>query len=155
VPPAIVAIMLIPEVLPIRHEPDYRTATIGRHRGGQFFGYATGARSTDRFYAVLHLFEHDGHHLHTRVWPTAADRADDPCVDEVLAKLATWLDALPGREYGDIAVRRFEETVDGVLFGLVAESHGDYPDGAEEYDWIELYPGGLGFGAPWDGLYDT
>ncbi|MHA6764111.1 hypothetical protein [Streptacidiphilus sp. PAMC 29251] len=147
--------MPMPEILPIRHEPDHRTETIGRHRGGQFFGYATGVRGSDRFYAVLHLFDHDGTHLHTRVWPTAADRSEDPRVDEVLAKLEDWLTALPGREYGDIAVRRFEETIDGQQFGLVAESHGDYPEGAEEDDWIELYPAGLGFHAPWDGHYDT
>jgi hypothetical protein len=153
--PAIVANMPMPEILPIRHEPDYRTETIGHHRGGQFFGYATGAPHRDRFYAVLHLFDDHGFHVGTRVWPTAADRMDDPGTDEVLAKLQEWLDALDGRTYGDIAVRRFEVAIDGVQFGLVAESHGDYPSGGEEDDWIELYPGGLGFHAPWDGLYDT
>jgi hypothetical protein len=156
--------MSIPEVLSIRREPELRTATIGRHDGGQFFGYGTGARHDDRFFAVLHLFDHDGRHLRTRVWPLREDTGGgDPGIDRVLKELDSWLAALPGREYGDIAVRLFEETIDGVFFGLVAESHRDASDGEcqdgsdgeREDDWIELYPGGLGFHAPWDGSYDA
>ena len=42
----------------------------------------------------------------------------------------------------------FQLTVDGVLFGLVT--------GEEDGEgWAELYPDRLGFGAPWDGSYDT
>ncbi|MFB6818670.1 hypothetical protein ACFCV8_29430 [Streptomyces sp. NPDC056347] len=68
------------------------------------------------------------------------------------ARLADLLDGLPGRAYGDIAVRPFRLTVDGVLFGLVVEA-GEEADGAD--DRAELHPDGLGFRAPWDGLYDT
>ena len=62
------------------------------------------------------------------------------------------LGALPGREYTDIAIRPFRLTVDGVLFGLLIEQHGDHED---EDDWVELYPDRLGFSAPWDGQYST
>jgi formate hydrogenlyase regulatory protein HycA len=45
--------------------------------------------------------------------------------------------------------------VDGTLFGLVRECHGEYPEGEERDDWAEFYPNRLGFSAPWDGSYDT
>ncbi len=41
---------------------------------------------------------------------------------------------------------------DEVFFGLVIEQHGE--DETED-NWAELYPNGLGFHEPWDGLYDT
>lgn len=49
----------------------------------------------------------------------------------------------------------FAVEVDGTLFGLVRECHGEYPEGEEQDDWAEFYPNRLGFSAPWDGLYDT
>lgn len=77
--------------------------------------------------------------------------------------MAALLDGLPEREYGDIAIRPFQLTVDGVLFGLVVEHHdresgdgdGEDGEGESEDDWAELHPDQLGFYAPWDGLYDT
>jgi hypothetical protein len=58
--------MPLPDVIPIAHEPDYRTETIGTYDGGQFFASVTAAyRQTDwntrrhdeiRWYVVLHLF---------------------------------------------------------------------------------------------------
>jgi hypothetical protein len=61
----------IPDVVPIVHEPDYRTGTIGHYDKGQFFGSVTatledGAGAEDdwyrhkRWYAVLHRFDADG-----------------------------------------------------------------------------------------------
>ncbi|MFC1431618.1 hypothetical protein ACEZDB_13290 [Streptacidiphilus sp. N1-3] len=46
-------------------------------------------------------------------------------------------------------------TYENIRFGLVLESHGDYPEGQEQNDWAELYPDRLGFSSPWNGLYDT
>jgi hypothetical protein len=155
----------IPELIPIRHEPDYRTSTIGRYDGGQFFAWITGAfppgtkigpdwGEHKRWYAVIHRFDRDGHHTGSDVFcpGTGTTIAYSDAID---AKLAEWLDALPGRKYCDIAVRPFQLTVDGIVFGLVPECHGDYPEGEEEDDWAEFYPGRLGFYPPWNGLYDT
>ncbi|MFE2106002.1 hypothetical protein ACFXAF_09050 [Kitasatospora sp. NPDC059463] len=148
--------MSVPEVIPIAHEPGYRTDTIGRFRGGQFFASVTYAvpeadDGADRYcFAVLHRFDEAGRHLGSRIeavpggFPVAAVAAAD--------RLAQWLDALPGRAYGDIAIAPFAVHVDGCRFGLVVERHGE---GATEDDWAEFYPDNLGFHAPWDGEYDT
>lgn len=63
--------------------------------------------------------------------------------------LAGLLDRLPGREFGDIAVRPFRVVHDGVTFALADES------GPERGAWAELYPDRLGFGEPWDGTCST
>ncbi|GAA1386363.1 hypothetical protein GCM10009639_10080 [Kitasatospora putterlickiae] len=161
--------MSVPEVIPIAYEPGYRTDTIGRFRGGQFFASVTYAvpeakaepkaeaeetdtrAGADRVcFAVLHRFDEAGRHLDSRIetapggFPEAAVAAAE--------RLGEWLDALPEREFGDIAVAPFTVHADGCRFGLVVERHGE--DGTED-DWAELYPDGLGFHAPWDGEYDT
>jgi len=64
------------------------------------------------------------------------------------AHLAKLLRSLPRRSYTDIAVRPFQRTVDGVLFGLVIRED-------EEEAWAELYPDRLAFAEPWNGQYDT
>ncbi|MDH6709187.1 hypothetical protein P3T27_005933 [Kitasatospora sp. MAA19] len=153
--------MAIPDLIPIQHEPDFRTETIGRFDGGLFFAWITGGfppgykhgpdwGDHKRWYAILHRFDHSGNYVDSDIWCPGPGPGHG--VDE---RLAEWLDALPGREYCDIAIRPFQLTVDGILFGLVPECHGEYPDGEEEDDWAEFYPGGLGFSPPWDGLYDT
>ncbi|MEV0893805.1 hypothetical protein [Promicromonospora sp. NPDC050262] len=67
-------------------------------------------------------------------------------------RIARLLEALPGLEYADIAIRPFQVEFDQVSFGLVIEQHGD--DETED-NWAELYPDQLGFSEPWDGIYDT
>ncbi|MFF9072104.1 hypothetical protein ACF1BP_01275 [Streptomyces sp. NPDC014735] len=89
--------------------------------------------------AVVHIAHEPGHRT-----DTIGHYADGQF-------LATITHALPDA-CGDIAVCPFRLTIDGVLFGLVAEHH-EAGDG--EDDRAELLPDGLGFGAPWDGLYDT
>ncbi|WP_405717361.1 hypothetical protein [Streptomyces sp. NBC_00046] len=164
--------MAVPEIIPIAHEPDYRTDTIGRYTDGQFLasvtyafpdGYTVGDdwEEHKRLYAVLHRFDHEGRHLGSdiRCAGTWAEQREHPHGDDsVTARAEAWmaalLDGLPEREYGDIAIRPFRLTVDGVLFGLVVE-HRDDEDSDGEDDWAELYPDQLGFYAPWDGQYDT
>ncbi len=153
--------MAIPDVIPIKRIPGYRTDTIGRYDAGQFLAYVTGAsredfqgdadwRTDKPWFAVLHRFDQTGARVDSRIW------SPGPGIRDGLAeRLAEWLDDLPGRAYGDIAIRPFELTYDGIRFGLILESHGEYPDGAEELDWAELYPGRLGFSEPWDGHYHT
>ncbi|MFJ6616771.1 hypothetical protein ACIQOW_04200 [Kitasatospora sp. NPDC091335] len=142
--------MDVPDLIPVCHEPGYRTDTIGHWQGGQFF--ASIVRLGSRYRAILHRFDAAGRHLDARVRST-----EDLAEAERL--LAEWLDALPGREYGDIAIAPFSVHVDGELYGLVRE---DYePDEVDEEDGegasvhFELYPDCLGFNAPWDGCYDT
>lgn len=159
-------VMPVPDLIPIAHEPDYRTATIGRYDGGQFFASLTYAfrdgynatwgdwQDHKRAFAVLHRFDDDGHYVESEILTGRTVReeqdgvTDTPGLEEWLADL---LDALPGREFCSIAIRPFQTMHDGVLFGLVLERHGEGVDD----DWAEFYPGQLGFHEPWDGLYDT
>jgi formate hydrogenlyase regulatory protein HycA len=148
--------MALPEVIPIAHEPDYRTDTIGIYDDGQFFASVTGAyRDEDehrselmRYYGVLHLFDKDGNYRSSEIRFLGAGRFND--VRPTRDPLEALLDTLPGRRFGDIAIKPFRLGFDGVVFGLIDES-GDHGDG----DWAELYPDGLGFQEPWDGEYDT
>ncbi|WP_034264084.1 hypothetical protein [Actinospica robiniae] len=153
--------MAIPDLIPIRHEPTYRTDTIGRYDGGLFFGWISGAFAPEykpdanwaahqRWYAILHRFDHDGRHVTSDIWCPG-----DGIRHGQQERLDEWLAALPGRAFGDIANRPFQIEVDGIVFGLVPECHGEYPAGHEELDWAEFYPGRLGFCAPWNGRYDT
>ncbi|WP_418955213.1 hypothetical protein [Streptomyces tritici] len=167
--------MTIPEIIPIAHEPDYRTSTIGRFSGGQFLASVTyafpdgfemegGWEEQKRLFVVLHKFGHDGHHQESDIWcaGTWAEQMKRPYGEQSVvaraeARLAVVLAGLEGREYCDIAIRPFQLTVDGVVFGLITECRGEAePEGgAGEHDWAELHPDGLGFSAPWNGEYDT
>ncbi|WP_328920786.1 hypothetical protein OG911_31170 [Streptomyces sp. NBC_00208] len=160
----------VPEIVPIAHEPDYRTETIGHYASGQFLASVTyafpeglsvgdGWEEQKRLYAVLHQFDSEGRHIDSNIWyaGTWAEQQRRPHGKEsVLARaqtrLAELLAALPQRKYGDIAIRPFQLTVDGVIFGLIPERH---EEGEGGDDWVELYPDRLGFSAPWDGRYDT
>ncbi len=161
-----VSAMAVPEVIPIAYEPKHRTETIGRYADGQFlasitYAFPEGFRPDDgweehkRLYTVLHTFDVEGRYRDSEIWcaGTWAEQQRNPDGDDsVLAQarihLAKLLRSLPRRSYTDIAVRPFQLTVDGVLFGLLSGSD-------EDGDWAELYPDRLGFGEPWDGTYDT
>jgi hypothetical protein len=164
--------MAVPEVIPIEPD-DYRTDTIGRYQGGQFFASVTGAfrrgytyqqGSWERhklIFAVLHRFDFRGHHVDSDIWLAGTwdeqerlqwTQPDAAPTTRAEARLAAMLDALPGREYTDIKIRPFQVVYDDVLFGLVIERHGEDED---EDDWAELYPDRLGFHYPWLGEYDT
>jgi formate hydrogenlyase regulatory protein HycA len=153
--------MAIPDRVPISHEPDYHTSHIGQFTGGQFLGSVTatledgsGARADwakfKRWYAVLHRFDAGGTHTGSDIWFAGTSEEERASIKRADARLDEWIAALPGHKFGDIAVKLFQVTVDGHIFGLV--------DGAELYDLedhAELLPDGLGFDPPWDGLYDT
>ncbi|MGW2270518.1 hypothetical protein [Streptomyces yangpuensis] len=163
--------MTVPEIIPVAHEPDYRTSTIGRFSGGQFLASVTyafpdgfvmgdGWEEQKRLFVVLHTFDHDGRHQESDIWcaGTWAEQMKRPydersVVARADARLADVLAGLAEREYGDIAIRPFRITVDGVVFGLITECHTE--DGSGEHDWAELYPDRLGFSVPWNGEYDT
>jgi formate hydrogenlyase regulatory protein HycA len=161
-----------PEVIPIAHVSGYRTDTIGRYDGGQFFASVTWAFREDYtfdvgqweehklLFAVLHTFDAEGRHRESDIWYAGTQdeqsRLRKPARDRTPvaraeARMAKLLDALPGRAYTDIAIRPFQVVVDGVVFGLVIEPGEGDADG----DMAEFYPDELGFGPPWDGSYDT
>jgi hypothetical protein len=155
----------LPEIIPIKHEPDYRTDRIGRYAGGQFFADVTGAYQegvvvgTDwarqqRIYALLHRFDNDGRHRGSDVW-LAGIRSDGPAaVESAEEMLSGWLSEIGPVTFCDIAIRPFRVVFDHVVFGLIDETSEDplYTHGGP---WAELYPEGLGFHEPWDGEYDT
>ncbi|MGF1425672.1 hypothetical protein [Kitasatospora sp. LaBMicrA B282] len=154
--------MAIPELIPIAYLPEYRTAMIGHYDHGQFWASLTGAypqsfdwrtmraqwREHQRFYAVLHRFDHDGHHVGSDVRRAPAAGG----VSEAEAEVATWLADLPGLTYGAIAVRPFRIVVDDVVFGLIPEQ---YTEAGRDWERVELVPEGLSFAPPWNGIYDT
>jgi formate hydrogenlyase regulatory protein HycA len=158
--------MAVPHVIPIAYEPRHRTETIGRYADGQFlasitYAFPEGFRPDDgweehkRLYVALHTFDAEGRYRDSEIWcaGTWAEQQSHPDgEDSVLARarahLAKLLRSLPRRAYTDIAIRPFQHTADGVLFGLVTgEDEGEA--------WAELYPDRLGFAAPWNGRYDT
>ncbi|MFI0404764.1 hypothetical protein [Actinomadura sp. 3N508] len=153
--------MAVPDVIPIKHEPEYRTDTIGRYRDGQFLASVSGAypkghepgadwQTQIRWYAILHTFDAGGFHSGSEIWLAGTNKKDRrDAIERAEAKLQEWLHDLPERAYGDVAVRPFQVEVDEIVFGLVVERR------RGRRNWAELYPEGLGFGPPWDGLYDT
>lgn len=160
--------MNVPDLIPICYEPGYRTSTVGHWSRGQFFGSVVGVfagggldddtRWLKRWYAVLHEFDKAGRYVDSTIEATGTvGKGLDQRIAVEAARnlLREWVDGLPGRTFGDIAIAPFSVTFEGTLFGLVHECHGEYPDGEELDDWAEFYPDRLGFGPPWDGSYDT
>ncbi|MEV7186570.1 hypothetical protein [Kitasatospora sp. NPDC093102] len=160
--------MSVPEVIPIQYLPDYRTRTIGRCEGGQFYASVVAAfpegwsgddwQAVKRWHAVLHRFDEAGRHLDSRIRSTGTTAdGEKQAVAAAQLLLEEWLDALPGRHYQDIAIAPFEVRFEGALFGLVLEEDADEEDEDEEDGgvWMELYPDGLAFSFPWNGCYDT
>nr|QEO74099.1 hypothetical protein [uncultured bacterium] len=150
----------MPELVRIGHEPEYRTATIGRYSDGQFYAMVNGARRDDdrgratregiRWYVYLHLFDAVGHHRSSDISLLGvAEYLRGELGRQADLRLTALLDRLSQRTFCDITIRPFEVRYDGVTFGLVDESDD------ERGDWAELYPEGLGFGEPWDGTYST
>ncbi|GAA1553262.1 hypothetical protein GCM10009827_087450 [Dactylosporangium maewongense] len=147
--------MAMPQRIPIAHEPDHRTDTIGRYAAGYFYAAVHGARrdvddldESFAWYAYVHRFDHDGRHEASTIRRIAVSRylTDPEAANRILATL---LDELDAPRFDDIAIQPFRLTYDGVLFGLVDESD------ADRGDWAELYPDRLGFTQPWDGSYST
>ena len=129
--------------VPVAHEPDFRTPWIGTHRDGQFFGDITGAPGRPGLMALLHRFDADGNHRASEFRPAADDDAAE-------RELALLLGGLDGVEFHAVRIRPFQVEAHGVRWGLI-DTTADM-DGREHY---ELVPQQLGFGQPFDGLYDT
>ncbi|NUT03073.1 MAG: hypothetical protein HOV76_06310 [Hamadaea sp.] len=157
--------MAVPDRIPIKHEPGYRTEHVGHHAEGMFLGGVVGAylgpwhielsRDDLRWYAYLHHFDETGKYLWSDIEFAGINvEGQAQVVARAQALLDEWLSQLDDLIHDDIAVSLFQTHHDGVLFGLVDESSDD-PDEGHGGDWVELYPDRLGFHAPWDGDYDT
>ena len=106
--------MALPDRIPIRYLPDYRSWCIGRYADGQFLGsvvsgyskqYWTKVRraafgddwpAQQRQYSVLHLFDHDGRHRLSDIWYAGSGQGE--AVDRAFARLQERVDALPAVE---------------------------------------------------------
>lgn len=127
--------MAVPEIIPIAHEPDYRTSTIGRFSGGQFlasityaspdgFAMGDGWEEQNRLFVVLHKFDNDGHHQESDIWcaGTWAEQMKRPhdersVVARAEARLADVLAGLAERKYCDIAIQPFQlHSAGAILF---------------------------------------
>ena len=103
-----VAHMALPTSIPILHEPDYRTKTIGTFRERQFFADVTGGLwipdpdLKDTFAALIHIFDHEGVHVKSVIETLFRDdaAADWRCA-ELIAELADPI-------FGNIAIGLFE-----------------------------------------------
>ena len=150
--------MAVPRVIPIARMPGYRTEFAGTWSRGQFLGNVLSLTdqvsvawdvgdliNSQRWYVYLHEFDHEGNYLESTV--------ESPGIGEdgrraARLLLEEWIAGIPGRTYGDIAIRPFQFEHDAITSGLIVEDgHGT--------DWAELHPDRLGFHAPWDGYYDT
>lgn len=131
----------VPDRIPIAHEPGYRTDLIGAWDEGLFFAGFYGQ-------TYLHLFDHDGNHVRSHIRIAEEElRTED--VRTCMARLREIVEALPGRRFGDIAVRLFCVEHGGRRWGLF-----DLTDGYRT-PHVEMEPDSLGFNPPWNGLYDT
>lgn len=134
---------------------DHHTHYLGRVADGRlFWGYETFTfdvpvaerRGSDwvktrREYAVLHVFDDQGKYLSTR-WHRADSSGND--FEELIEG---WIEELGAFEYCDIAVGLFQTTIDGRVFGLVADA---------KTGLINLQPSStISFQEPWDGEYYT
>jgi formate hydrogenlyase regulatory protein HycA len=107
--------MPVPERIPVKREPHYRTEYAGLWARGQFLGnvisqpdrraVADGKadwREYSRWFAYLHEFDHGGRYLESTVEsPGLGPQARD----EAMRLLRGWLAGIPGLAYGDIAIR--------------------------------------------------
>ena len=140
--------------------------------GRQFMAFVTGAfpdgvklnwdtdewRKVKSWSAVLHLFDAEGNHLSSEARLGGYDvEGRDVAVDKAWSNLENMLAQLgPGRrELGEIWVRQFSATLDGVTHSLLYEAFkGEENDPVVEC--VMLQPRDIMFHPPWDsGEYST
>jgi hypothetical protein len=140
--------------------------------GRQFMAFVTGAfpdgiklnwdtdewRKVKRWMAVLHLFDAEGNRLSTDVRIGGLDiEGRYVAFDKAWADLDEMLSELgPGKpELGDIWVRQFRVSIDGVTHSLLYEQH-QPEEGGPLFESMMLDPRAIMFHPPWDsGEYST
>ena len=133
----------VPDRIPVAWEQGNRTDLVGHYDTGLFL--AGFSRTT-----YLHLF--DPHGAHSWSWIAPAEHAlgENASPVALMDHIRGFVENLPGREFGDIAIAPFAVEDDaGKRWGLIDET--------VEYGFphVELRPNRLGFNPPWNGEYDT
>jgi hypothetical protein len=140
--------------------------------GTQLMGFITGAfpddyvidsgedgwRKIKRWIAVLHLFDAEGSHLssQSRVGGYDIEGWDEAC-EKAHAELRRMLEPLRAKDFrsGEINVRLFSVTLDGVTHGL-NYTHHVVPEDDFEGEWVMFEPRDFMFHPSWDsGEYST
>jgi hypothetical protein len=160
-----------PDKLRIPHD-GHRFEFVGHLPDGrQFMAFVTGAfpdgfklnLNTDEWQkvkswsAVLHLFDADGNHMSSEVKLGGYDVEGRVATDKAWSALGKMLAQLkPGKpELGDIWVRQFAMTVDGVTHSLLYDAFKGEEDGPM-IECVMLEPRDIMFHPPWDsGEYST
>jgi hypothetical protein len=140
--------------------------------GRQFLAFVTGAfpdgvklnwdtdewRKVKQWMAVLHLFDAEGNHVHSEARLGGFDIegrsvAGEKAWEELDKLLASLHPAAP--KLGDICVREFSVSIDGVTHSLLYERHQPEEDGPV-IESVMLEPRDIMFHPPWDsGEYST
>lgn len=161
-----------PDKIRIPHDDD-RFEYIGRLLDGrQIMAYVTGAfpdgfpidrdpeiwRKAKRWLAVLHLFDAEGNHLGSEARLGGFDiEGRDVAGEKAWAELDKMLLGLGPEqiELGDIWVKLFSVSIEGVTHSLLYEQH--LPDeDSPAYECVMLEPQDIMFHPPWDsGEYST
>lgn len=87
------------------------------------------------WYAVMHLFSHDGKYLKTQHFRQSPNGRDG-----MHSRLSEMIRQLSAVLFEDISVAPFDTKIDGTLFGLV-----DVSDSARGISKVELRPLGITF----------
>ena len=152
--------MSIPDRIPIERVPDYYTHYVGRSADGrQFMAFIVATlpkpsppdwERHKRWYAVLHTFDREGHHLNTeaRFVGLTSDGEADVC-ERARGLRKELLASLGKRRYCDVSIRLFSVRVDGHLFGLEETTD------EERGESVTLWPNDFFFTPPWNGNYST
>jgi hypothetical protein len=154
-------------------QDERRFEYVGRlPEGRQFMAFVTGAfpdgvkldwdteewQKVKRWMAVLHLFDADGNRLSTEVRLGGFDiEGRDVAGDKAWTQLDKMLAGLgPGKpELGEIWVKQFRVSIDGVTHSLLYEQDQPEEDGPV-FEYVMLEPRDIMFHPPWDsGEYST
>ena len=156
--------MAVPDKIKISYIEGYHTEDIGQYGpGNQFMAFVVATlpeilpqdwERHKRWYAVLHTFDAEGHHLNTeaRFAGVTAD-GEDAVTARAWGLLEGMLTDFEPVTRTDIEAKLFSVQVDGQTFGLVDTSFR-----SEEgvfYEEVSLLPNDFIFSEPWDGDFDT
>jgi hypothetical protein len=148
---------------------EHRFTNVGRRADGvQFMAYVGSAypehyrhddnwMSVQRWQAVAHYFDGEGHHLRTDV-RLGGVATDDRARDNAFGHLSAIYEELVGfgePEFGDIWVKLFSVEIDGIRYRLWYERREDDGDGGYESVYFN-HVLSVSFWPPWEsGGYDT
>lgn len=149
----------LPLLIPVSRIGDDQMGSYGDNN--QFWGQVVAAfspitaaeadwQTRKRWYAVLHKFDSDGHHIGTdhQFVGTSAD-GEAQILEDAENILLGYVSALPKVVLGDISIRLFQLEIDGARFGMLDSSNEEFGDS------VTMEPADFVFYPPWNGEYDT